>query len=922
MAGRWPKLVATYRLQLLPHLKLSKVAQLLTYLKNLGITHIYASPIAKARRGSSHGYDTVDPNKLNPAIGSGRELVAVLRKARSLGLGWIQDIVPNHMAFHPENTLLMNVLEFGGCSPFVHFFDIAWYSPISHRFIPLSVPVLRKNIQPEIAKGNLRLEVGKKRLEVSYEGLRFPLAVTSYAQIAKLIAMSEEKLEASRDIRAFVSACKLLKEASECWRKTSLKQVEQLRDRTIALVRNSKSLRLALKRFNSPGRSAQLRLILDSQNFSLRPRKVAPSRINYRRFANLNGFIALRNEDESVPCYTHRFVSMLLKQNLITGLRIDHIDGFFAPHRYLKWLKSKFPETFIVVEKILTGRESLPHSWKIEGTTGYDFLTMVNGIFVNKAARSKMDEIYRDFIGKQITWAKLTYECRYRAAEDYIFEIRRIASVIKEWIAANLPRESLTRSGIEKALLGFLAAFPTYRTYVGPEQITNEDRKQISRAFREARLHSQSKELRILEKIFLRSLNKHQSERYPNIILSCLMRLQQFTPGIVAKAIEDKAFYIFNRLLSLNEVGCDPATFGYTLDEFHRFNSLRLRAWPLSMNPTSTHDTKRSEDVRARLNVLSEVPDRWRSHVTKWRSLNRHLRDPRSSHLKIDPNDEYHLYQTLLGTLPSGSNLNDAYVKRIKTYMIKAVREAGVHTSWLRPHKLYEKRIGQFVENILNPQLSQEFLCDAFDFTKKVAFYGYLNSLAQVVLKVTCPGIPDFYQGCETWNYSLVDPDNRRRIDFDDLRARLRALSRLRQTSGTGFLRDLLKSLDDGRIKMFVTGACLQCRKRQSDLLLKGEYVGLKAIGRFKHCVISFARKLDQDWLLVVVPRFASKLNQDGRLPVGMEVWKDTKIELPQGAPNYWLDIFTGESLNTCKQAQVGKLLVNFPLGLLMGKVD
>jgi len=911
------KPTATYRIQLVPHVDISSLPRILVYLRTLGISHIYASPIFKPRQGSNHGYDVIDPNDFNPAIGTRDQVVALLREARSLGLGWIQDIVPNHMAFDSQNRMLMDVLEFGKLSPYNEYFDITWSSPVSRQFLPLTIPILHQPLQKELQEGRITIGVTPDYLALTYDTFDLPLAITSYVLLVEAIddlwhTPSHEARSHLEQVRSLAEELRNLAQGDHA----SYEPARNVRDRLVATFKVSRHLEAALRRLSQPSGQEFLSRLARAQNFRLEPANVDPLKINYRRFAHINSLIALRCENQNVINQTHRLIGDLIRQNLINGLRIDHIDGLARPTEYLSWLRLCFPQVYMVIEKILADSEVVPCTWQVDGTTGYDFLALLNGIFVRQSNRGRYHAIYREFIGRAYDWNHLAFECRRLAALQQAFEIRRAGAVILEALGDETNARSVTLEDIEQALMDLVAGLPVYRTYVTENSLDEPDRTYLERALANAATYTTSPAFPLIKRILLDALSREVSGESALRIRRCLMRLQQVTPSVAAKGIEDMAFYIHVPLLSLNEVGSDPGRFGCDIEHFHRFNLKRLTSSPLTMNTTSTHDTKRSEDVRARLNVLSEIPDEWGQCIQRWRRINRLEKpDPRSL---IDPNDEYHLYQTLVGTLEA-SGPDATYLERIKAYMVKAVREAGINSSWQHPNRGYEEAITDFVDRIM---ATTRFLTDLKRFTSKVAFYGYINSLSQVVLKATSPGVPDFYQGCEVWNFRLVDPDNRRPVDFARCIDLLEELDHRIRLDLEGLITDLLTNIDDGRIKMFVTAMCLRLRKAEPRLFDSGDYIPLRPVGPKAQHVVAFARSNSGIWLVVIVPRFVTELTEFRTFPLGRDVWEDTIVRLPREAPDYWLDIFTGKSLNTSKQVEVAEALAQFPVSVLLGRAS
>ena len=925
---------ATYRLQFNSSFGFQKAKSVIPYLYELGISDIYASPIFKATKGSTHGYDVVDPNELNPELGNRDDFARLMAEKQKHKMGWVQDIVPNHMAFNSENRMLMDVFENGRQSRFFDFFDIAWDHPNEELRDKVIVPVLGRLYKKALVSGKIQLELNAEGFHIKYYEFYLPLCLSSYSDILWY------GLKESKDInppsksmlKNLVELCgrfDLL--AEKPFSESRDNQVRKAKKTLWELYSSQKSLKTHIERIldlyngkNSlPDKFAPLEALLSKQYFRLALWKKASERINYRRFFYLNEFIGLRVEKTEVFEFTHQLLFRLAKEGKFTGLRIDHIDGLYNPTGYLMHLRKKLDDSYIVTEKILEAKENLPNRWTIQGTTGYEFVNHVNKLFFCKENEKAFSKIYKHFIGQDWNYDNLVYEKKKYIIQKFMAgDIRYVAHLFKKCVEAESIGSSGTSRNIENALIEIIAAFPVYRTYINNDRLTETDRSYIRKAISLAvsKNPSLKQAINAIAECMLRERQKIQ--RYPNknSILNFIMKFQQLTSPAMAKGFEDTVLYCYNRLVSLNEVGSHPDCFGISVEEFHKFNSERAKQWPHSLNATSTHDTKRGEDIRARINVLSEMPEQWSSKVNHWRQINERKKSRHNGGLAPDANDEYFLYQTLIGALPFHEAGYERFKKRIKTYFIKAVREAKVHTSWIGPNKEYEDACVQFIDNLLTFGHTDEFWQDFLKFQKKVAAYAVYNSLSQVLIKMTAPGVPDFYQGSELWDLNLVDPDNRRPVDFN-LRVKLLGqIKNKEELNKSAFLVELLKRPEDGRVKLFLIHKLLSARKKHRQLFGNGNYIPLGTTGPKSEHIIAFARKSGKRTTIVVATRFFTSLISSAQLPIGKNVWKDTSIIIPDETPNFWLNIITGEKINSATELSVGHILNKFPVALLISR--
>jgi (1->4)-alpha-D-glucan 1-alpha-D-glucosylmutase len=927
---------ATYRLQLNPQMTFLKLKGVVQYLCNLGISDIYSSPILKSRRGSRHGYDVTDPNIINPELGGEtgfRELAAAVSDS---GMGWIQDIVPNHMAFDSDNKMLMDVLEKGTKSRFFHFFDITWDHHNQRLKNKLLVPVLGNPLDECLGKREIQLGFGREGIDIRYYDHRFPLSLPWYEKV--LLGSphgnvkgeeghSNEYGEFLRTLREMKNV--LLMDDLTALHEKACRSKEMLWKLFRKHTRINELIRARLSIFNGEEnheRSIDLMIeLLGDQWYRLAYWKDSLSAVNYRRFFDINGLISLRVEREEVFKHTHSAIVRLVKKGYISGLRIDHIDGLYDPLEYLRTLRSAAPNVYIVVEKILDFREELPESWPVQGTTGYDFLNRLNGIFCREGNQVLFSRIYEGFTGRKHNFSEVAYKSKKLIARQYLNgDIDNLVSLAEKLIKRVNAERIYDRAQIKRALIEILSLFYVYRTYISRNIHAPADRKTIHTAIQKARENHRetNNALEFLERALMLDQEFASGSLYEET-LNFIMKFQQLTGPLMAKGFEDTALYRYNRLLSLDEVGGNPERFGMPLDEYHRFVLGRFKAWPHSMNATSTHDTKRGEDARARINVLSEIPEEWKTMAASWSDMNAHAKIMANGVLAPDRNDEYLLYQAMIGAYPFTDNQISPFIERITRYMIKAVREAKRRSSWVEPDIPYEEGISRFISKIIKRGIQSGFMASFVPFQKKIAFYGIWNSLSQLLMKLASPGVPDIYQGSELWNLSLVDPDNRSDVDFDRRISLVNDMKELEKAGLPALVKDILSHSEDGRIKLFITWKVLDIRKKEPSLFLHGDYIPIKAAGKRGEHIICFARVYEGRWGITLAPRFITSLVGDGEIPIGEEVWKDTCIVIPSSAPRAFKDVFTGRSLLFEEVLiPVHELLAVFPLSLLFGKVE
>ena len=982
---------ATYRLQFTAHFTFRDALELVPYLQSLGISDVYASPLLKPRPGSSHGYDTVDHGKLNPALGTEEDFRALAQALRERGMGLILDTVPNHMGIgDPANGWWMDVLENGPSSSRAHYFDIDW-NPVNPELKgKVLIPILEDQYGQVLESGKIRLAFEDGTFHFNYYAHRLPASPRSYATVLKqpldkLKALLGEGHEHVMELQSIITAIGYLPPRAElpsAKREERDREKEIVKKRLAALVLACPEIHAAIEetvqhingKLGEPASFDMLHDLLNEQAFRPAYWRVAAEEINYRRFFDVNELAALRVEEPVVFAATHQLLFQFLAEGLVTGLRIDHPDGLWDPTQYFRKVQEEFvqhlvkerlpahlhpPELrqevstalanlltassektptwplYLVAEKILSEGEWLPTDWAVHGTTGYDFLHAVNGMLVAQANQAAFDSTYLEFLGWQMDYSRLVNSAKKMVMlVAMASEIGALSHELDRIAERNRRYRDFTLNLLTFAVREIMGALRVYRTYIThPDQVAVRDRLYIETAVSEAkRLNPRTSESLfdfLQDTILLRNLSSFTAADQPRL-LNWTMKFQQLTGPVTAKGVEDTAFYVYNRLISLNEVGGHPEEFGHSLTAFHRMNQERQQRWPHSLLATATHDTKRGEDVRARLAVLSEMPQEWHAALQRWGTLNSTKKSMVVQQPAPDRNDEYLLYQTLLGTMPDSPLTQETlppYRERIRQYMEKATREAKVHTSWINPNREYDAAMRLFVDRLLLDDLADPFLIDLQAFHQRMVPHGMWNSLSQTVLKLTCPGVPDTFQGCELWDLSLVDPDNRRPVDYATRRTILEALQRQIDKGGENLLfltRELLRLGADGRIKLFIIHRLLHLRQRLPDLFNQGAYHPLEATGTRADHVCAFGRYTTSQSILVAVPRLPFTLLQgQAQPPLGENVWADTDLLLNmEHSTGSYRNLFTGEIITSetgtgSPALRLATLLRHFPVAVL-----
>jgi (1->4)-alpha-D-glucan 1-alpha-D-glucosylmutase len=974
-AARQP--AATYRVQLHEGFGFDAAASIARYLADLGISDLYTSPILQAAPGSMHGYDVIDHGRLNAELGGEEGYARLSARLQEAGLGHVLDIVPNHMGLGSGNSLWLDLLENGPSAHAARFFDIEWHPVKEELADKVLVPVLGDRYGAVLERGEIKLELVEGAFRIRYFDHLFPVNPRSYGQILQYrideLATRPGQSEALDELRSILFELENMpsrREQDPARQDERRREKEVVKRRVAALCASSPQMRAQLEEnvrsFNGrPGNARSFDLLdklLDAQAYRLAHWRVSSEEINYRRFFDINSLAAIRMEDEQVFDHAHRLPLRLLAEGRLSGLRIDHPDGLAYPRRYFRLLqdahvlqrararalerglrweelepvvreeisRSEDPRLlrplFVVAEKILARTETLPGDWAVSGTTGYDFLNLLNGIFVARENQEKLQKIYYRFIHGEIDFAELVYQKKklilYTAMAA---EMNLLARQLNRISEGNRWTRDFTLYSLRAALIELIACFPVYRTYLEePGHVEERDRRYVLQAVACAKRRNPAENASIYDfiaDILLQKFAAYVEESERPAQHAFALKLQQILGPVMAKGLEDTAFYVYNRLVSLNEVGGEPEHFGTTVEAFHQQNALRAEKWPRSMLSTATHDTKRGEDIRARIDALSELPDDWRKAAISFARRTEGLRREVDGRWAPDRNEQMLFLQTLVGAWPNGAELpaRDALTSlrdRLQQYIFKSAKEAKVNTSWIQEDQRWEDALRGFVEGVFALPAKHALWKGLLPFARRIAEIGMHNSLSQVLLKLASPGVPDFYQGNELWDFALVDPDNRRPVDFE-LRRRLLDEVRASRLSPAELARELYARWDDGRIKLLLTHAGLQARKAAPELFAGGGYLPLPAYGLRAANLCAFARTGEGGKLAIAVaPRLVAGLLRGARLPP--EAFAGTTLAVP--ARGRLRDAFTGEE----REIRDGKLAVDelfstLPVALLVG---
>jgi (1->4)-alpha-D-glucan 1-alpha-D-glucosylmutase len=909
--------LATYRLQLNSEFGFAAAAALAPYLARLGITHVYTSPILKARPGSMHGYDIVAHDALNPDLGDAAQFHAMVAAFNAAGLGLLLDFVPNHMGVGgADNPLWLDVLEWGSDSAYAGWFDIDWEPHRGYLHDKLLVPVLGDQYGIELDAGKLELKLDEAAGELAvwaYGHHKLPLWPLSYGEVLGDGHLTLERL--GDEFRA-------LRE----WRPQVARRAAELKRALAAAVREDAEVRRALAaeiaRVNRPdddGVRRTLDAVIAKQCWRAAHFRVAGDDINYRRFFNINDLAGLRIELPEVFEHVHGLVLELVRKRVVYGLRIDHIDGLLEPRAYLERLRAALkragvPDCYVVVEKILARGETLPESWPVAGTTGYEFGSALLQLLVDPAGEGRLTRLYRELTDEREPFADVVHAAKLKIMRNEMASEVNVLARDAARVARQNPRTAdFTHGLLRTALRELIASFPVYRTYVDAAgNCTETDLKHLGEALAGARRRAAELDTSVFT--FLARLLTGKLVEAPRsgfsstAVLRCAMKFQQLSGPVMAKGLEDTAFYRYNRFIALNEVGGEPHRMGSSVAEFHADNLERARRWPHALSATATHDTKRGEDARARLAVLTELPDEWAEQVRSWRRI---LHEAARDALP-DANDEYYFYQSLLGAWPpelcDASELDErvlaAFAARLRGAMTKAVREAKRHTTWAAPDERYESAVAALVDAAL---ASRTLLAELAPFASRVARLGVQNSLVQVALKLTAPGVPDVYQGAETWDLSLVDPDNRRPVDFAQRAALLDAVDAELARDRGGAFRRWLQDWHDGRVKLATTRVLLALRKRAVQLFSAGTYEPCEVAGPRADEIVAFARRFETRSVLIALQRFPVRAERS-------RDWRGTRILLRRGVDRL-TDVLTGRRHDG--ELEPSELFATLPVAVL-----
>ncbi len=973
---------AIYRLQFSPSFTFADATAITAYLDDLGISDCHSSPVLLPRLGSSHGYDVSDHSKINPALGGEDGLNALSDTLSHRRMGLILDIVPNHMGIgDPANRWWMDVLENGPSSIYADYFDIDWQPSRRDLENKVLLPILGDQYGASLEAGRLRLAYEYGAFSVYHYDTQLPISPKTYnhllafhfKEMATELGSGHEHVI---ELESILTAIGNLPVATETSRERN-REKELIKRRIASLHASSLTFQTAIEHtlatFNgqvgNPKSFDLLDALLDVQNFRPAHWRIAAEEINYRRFFDINDMAAIRVELPDVFEATHVQVLRLIREGRISGCRIDHPDGLWNPRTYLRRLQlaslvqrvqaiappgkqidrvmveaawrvaihDRYGERplYVAAEKILIGDEQLPSDWRVDGTTGYDFLNDVNGLLVAQGSRRTFDRLYSTFIGRSVQFPDLLNSTKKMIMlVSLVSEVNSLGTRLMRIAQSSRRYRDFTLNSLTFALREVIAELPVYRTYIGASGVVSpRDRAWILAAIKGAKRRNPRTATAVFD--FLRDIllleNQDDFQDIDRIkLIEFVMRVQQVTGPVMAKGAEDTAFYVYNRLASLNEVGGDPDTFGISSVRFHARNSERAISWPHAVLTTSTHDTKRSEDVRARISVLSEIPTKWRNAIARWSQMNADKKTNVDGEPAPSANDEYLLYQTLLGIWPfdvESNTARDSLIQRVCAYMEKATKEAKVRTTWVNPNTSYDDAMRAFVEKVLGDDPTSPFLVDFQAFQSQIAYFGALNSLTQTVLKLTAPGVPELYQGTEMWDLSLVDPDNRRPVDFDRramLLSELRAAIRAENADLGQLCRQLMDTYQDGRIKLYLTHAVLEFRRQHERLFDSGDYLPLNTERQAAANVVAFARTNENEVTITVAPREMHRLLKGAeRAPVGEDVWGDTFLAVPfEWVGHTFRDVLTGADarvidVDGTARIQLSGILRDFPVSLL-----
>jgi (1->4)-alpha-D-glucan 1-alpha-D-glucosylmutase len=973
--------VSTYRVQMHKDFTFADAQAIVGYLKRLGIGDFYSSPIFEARPNSQHGYDVTRHDRLNPELGGAEGFERFSAELRRQGLGLLLDIVPNHMGVGNDSVWWQDVLENGHASQYSEYFDIDWKPLKAAMRNKLLLPILGDQYGTELENKHIQVSIEDGRPLVHYYDHTMPIAPRTVHLIFDQPEGGDPLPQPVRELLQQIDQLPPHETSNADLREQRRAQLAELLPPLRDALRSAEMQPLiqnAVQTINGiegdPHSFDRLHRLLDAQPFRLASWRTSAEEINYRRFFDVNDLVGLRMENPEVFAATHGLIRSLIASHKVTGLRIDHCDGMFNPRQYLirlqllylasqcageapqqetaangversvldpvrgyDWSQSQGP-LYTVVEKILEPREYLPREWPVRGTSGYDFVYLANGISIQSANEKRFNALYAQVLGHPADPDEIIYRSKLQVMQTALAsEVYALTNLLSRIAASNRRARDFTDNILETVLRQTIAAFPVYRTYIDDRGEYGERDVAFLR-FAIARAKRLNPDIDVSAFDFLRdtlllqNTSPSPKQKPDPRVLYFALKFQQLTGPVMAKGVEDTAFYVYTRFLSSNEVGGSAKSFGISLETLHQSNQERLKHSPDTMLTTSTHDTKRSEDVRNRLNVLSELPQVWSAAVHRWQRMNSKFKHKlEDGRFAPDSNEEYLLYQTILGAWPwqmESKEDRESYVERIKQYAAKALSEAKVNLSWINPDPEYIRAVHAFIDAILLPASrgkESPFVASLSKLLPQLQLFGAVNSLAQVVLKIAVPGIPDFYQGNELWELSLVDPDNRRPVDYN-LRARyLDALHELSQREGRAAVcRNVLGNLTDGQAKLWTTHRALQLRAREHAIFRHGEYIALEVAGEHQENVIAFLRRdaASTRSVLAVLPRFACTLMRGKlELPLG-PAWGSDQLRIPVSPGTRYTNVFSGESVTVPEQQNLplSTVLAAYPVALLVSE--
>jgi (1->4)-alpha-D-glucan 1-alpha-D-glucosylmutase len=965
--------LSTYRVQLHNNFKFADLQSLLPYLRRLGIGDCYVSPLFEARPGSMHGYDVTRHDRLNPELGGEEGFSRLTHALREAGMGLLLDIVPNHMGVGNDSLWWQDVLENGRASQYAEFFDIDWDPLKTDMTGKLLLPILGAQYGEELENKRIQIVIENGIPCVRYYEHSMPLAPRSLP----MIFTEEEMDNLSQGFRDLLRELSHIPPNDTAYSSLATQRRQQLKEirprirEALQRPRNQEAIAAALERFNGtagePSSFDRLHEVLEAQPYRLAFWRVSAEEINYRRFFDVNDLVGLRMENPEVFAATHCLVRKMLAESQVTGLRVDHCDGMFNPRQYLirlqllyiasqccgpspqgdvgpngietaireavrgyDWSKVRGP-LYVVVEKILEPREALPKEWPVQGTSGYDFVHFANQVFIQQENRKRFNDLYTAVTGRTFDPEEIIYRAKLQVMQNALAsETYVLTNLLSQLGSADRRARDFTDSILESAIRETIACFPVYRTYIDDRgQYTDRDRAVIHHAISRAKYRNPDLDASAFDFLERSLLPPGESgDQINKKELYFALKFQQLTGPVMAKGVEDTAFYVYNRFISSNEVGSSMQSFGISTETFHAGNEERLKNSPDAMLATSTHDTKRSEDVRNRLNVISEMKLVWPAFVRRVQRLNARFKQTlEDGRVAPDPNEEYLIYQTIAGAWPWKMDTPEdrrQFIERLQSYMTKALSEAKVNLSWVSPSQQYVDAVHKFIAGILTPDVDgteRKFVGALQLLMPALKVFGAVNSLAQVVLKATSPGVPDFYQGSEMWDLSLVDPDNRRPVDYNLRIDALDAMLSMAQSDGPlSVCRSVTAALKDGRIKLWATHRALAMRAQAPEVFRRGDYIALSAGEGYSQHVIAFLRRYNGQYMLVAVPRFACTLmHHKPELPL-RGAWGNGVLIAKECAGMRMQNTFTGEDLIVPEDGRLplSNLFADFPVAMAL----